>query len=95
MKKAKVYLERISRRMELPAAVTAGLPLTTVNGFGEISIDLQQGLLAFSDTEIIVAVSQGQIVVTGAGLHIRLMKEGRITIVGDIDKVTFVRSEKP
>lgn len=93
MRKAREYLERFSERANLPRTVTAGLPQTTINGFREISIDLQQGLLAFSDTEIIVAVPLGRIAVCGAGLGIRLMKEGRINIVGDIDKVSLLRGE--
>lgn len=91
MKKARDYLERLSERLELPRTVTAGLPQTVISGFREVSIDLQQGLLAYSETEIVVAVSCGSISVTGAGLGIRLMKEGRITITGDIDRVEFQR----
>lgn len=91
MKRARDYLERLSERLELPRTVTAGLPQTVMSGFREISIDQQQGLVAYSETEIVVAVSFGSVCVTGAGLRIRLMKEGRIIIVGDMDKVEFLR----
>jgi len=92
MKKPREFLQRFAARTDLPSVVVANLPQTTVSGFFELAIDLQKGLVSYSETEIIVAVSLGQISVCGNRLRIRLMKEGRIKIIGDIDKVEFHRS---
>lgn len=94
MKNAREYLEKLSEQLDLPRSVAAGLPQTVISGFREVSVDMQQGLLAYSETEIIVAVSFGCVVITGSGLRIRLMKQGRIVIVGEIDKTEF-RRERP
>ena len=95
MKKVKSVLERISEKLDLPRTVVAGLPQTIINGFGEVSIDLQRGLLDYSDTKIVVAVSIGKITVSGSELQIRLMKEGRITVVGKISDVSFSGETTP
>lgn len=76
-----------ARRMDLPAEVFAALPQITLTGFDEITVDLQQGLLSFSDTEIAVRVALGRVVVLGDELRIVLMKEGRISVRGRIDSV--------
>lgn len=94
MNKTRKILESMSERLVLPRTVAAGLPQTVVNGFGEVTIDLQQGLIAFSETEIVVAVPLGNISVVGTGLNIRMMKERAITITGGIQKLEF-SGEKP
>lgn len=82
---------KISRGMDLPAHVAEHLPLITLEGFGSISVDLQRGLLSYTDKEISVAVSLGTVSVRGDDLKIRLMKENRIVISGDIHEVILVR----
>ena len=94
MKKPKQYLEQISDKLLLPRQIVANLPQIEISGFSEVSIDLQKGLLEYSQERIKVAVSLGTVTVEGANLYIRLMKENRITIVGDIDGVLLHRGEK-
>jgi len=93
MKSPRTILTKLSQQMDIPSHISAGLPYTTVQGFHEISIDLQRGLLAYSQTEISVAVPMGAITISGVNLHIRLMREGRITVCGDIENIGFSREK--
>lgn len=91
MKKPRHILKSVSRAMDIPLAVGAHLPFITIQGFEEISIDLQKGLLSYSPQEISVAVSCGAIVVSGENLHIRYMKEGKIVLCGVIQGIALSR----
>ena len=80
-----------SEAADLPLRVAAGLPQIALDGFHQISVDLQEGLLSYSDTQIDLAVSLGKISVRGNGLRIRLMKERRIVLSGEITELILSR----
>ena len=84
-----------SEASDLPLRVAAGLPQIALDGFHQISVDLLDGLLSYSDTQIELAVSLGKISVRGNGLRIRLMKEHRIVLSGEITELVLSREEQP
>lgn len=94
MKRPRQYLEHLSEKVDLPRTVLAGLPQIEINGFGEVSVDLQHGLVAYSDEQIIVSVSLGQVEISGTKLSIRLMKEGKLIVVGEISGIVLHRRER-
>lgn len=83
----------LAESADLPLQIAAGLPQIVLDGFGQVAIDLQEGLLSYSDTQIDVAVSLGRISVRGSGLCIRLMKEHRIVLSGTITELLLLREE--
>lgn len=83
----------LAESADLPLQIAAGLPQIILDGFGQVAIDLQKGLLSYSDTQIDVAVSLGRISVRGSGLCIRLMKEHRIVLSGRITELLLLREE--
>ena len=85
----------LSEAAELPVQIGAGLPQIAVDGVHQLSVDMQEGLLAYSETQIDVAVSLGKISVRGSGLRIRQMKERRIVLSGEITELLFSREAKP
>ena len=91
MKKWRTVLTSIADRTDFPGHIFAHLPYITMEGFGEISIDLQQGLISYAETEIEVKVAIGTVKILGSGLYITLMREGKITVKGCIDSVQFCR----
>ncbi len=91
MKKPRELLKSVSRSMDIPVAVGAHLPFLTVQGFDEITIDLQKGLLTYSPQEIAVAVSIGVVTVSGENLRIRYMKEGKIVLCGNLKSISLAR----
>lgn len=83
MKDPRRYLSKLSGKLDLPAHIAAQLPYISIDGYRKVSIDMQKGLLSYSDTEIVVAVPMGEVCVQGTNLQICLMKEGKITIDGE------------
>lgn len=77
--------------LSVPAEIAAALPQVTLTGFCEIGIDLQKGLRTYSPEEIVVAVSQGNVIISGKELSIRLMNAERIVVTGEIAAVTLQR----
>ena len=73
MKKLRSYLAAASVRLGLPMDIAAGLPHLEVNGFRECSVDRNIGSLT----------------VVGSGLEIRQMHRERLTIIGQIDCLTY------
>jgi len=94
MIKPRDMIAGISGKLDLPASAAAHLPCTVIEGFHSVSVDLQRGLLHYSDHEIVLAVSLGAVAVTGERLSIALMKQGRIIINGVIRGIEFRREEK-
>lgn len=95
LEKWRSILTSLSDRVDLPGHITAHLPYLTMVGFGEITVDLQQGLVSYADTEIVVKVALGMVCIQGGDLYISLMREGRITVKGRIDAITFRREVMP
>ena len=87
------WAAKVARQMDLPAEVFAALPQITLTGFDEITVDMQQGLLTFSDSEIAVRVAMGRVIIRGKALRIVLMKQGRICVRGSIGNV-LLESER-
>jgi len=91
MKSPREWIAAVSEKLDLPAYVSAGLSYTAVEGFHQVTIEKQTALLSYSETKIIVSVPMGEICVAGCGLHIRLMKQGRMIIAGQIEGIRFCR----
>lgn len=87
MSKATKLLEKVSKRLDLPADVTAGVPRTTLTGFGECSIEGECAILEYEKTQITVSVTGGTVTIRGAGLEVRIMHRGRLTVSGTVEAV--------
>ena len=77
MKKLRSYLAAASMRLGLPMDIAAGLPHLEVNGFRECSVDRHTGILEYNRERIVI------------GLNIRQMHRERLTIIGQIDSLTY------
>ena len=85
MKKLRSYLAAASMRLGLPMDIAAGLPHLEVNGFRECSVDRHTGILE----RIVIGLNIGSLTVVGSGLEIRQMHRERLTIIGQIDSLTY------
>ena len=78
MKKLRSYLAAASMRLGLPMDIAAGLPHLEVNGF-----------LEYNRERIVIGLNIGSLTVVGSGLEIRQMHRERLTIIGQIDSLTY------
>ena len=89
MKKLRSYLAAASVRLGLPVDIAAGLPHLEVNGFRECSVDRHTGILEYNRERIVIGLNIGSLTVVGSGLEIRQMHRERLTIIGQIDCLTY------
>ncbi|SCC43259.1 sporulation protein YqfC [Priestia flexa] len=80
----------MTKTMELPADVLMDLPRITLVGQIHIYIENHKGLLAFSDTEIRVLLKQGQMLVRGEGLVIKVILPEELVLEGKINQVLYL-----
>ena len=80
----------MTKTMELPADVLMDLPRITLVGQIHIYIENHKGLLAFSDTEILVLLKQGQMLIRGEGLVIKVILPEELVLEGKINQVLYL-----
>lgn len=80
-------LAEASQRLELPVDVLTGVPRVEIIGQNEVSMEPQEGLLAYSSSEILINSRVGPVTILGQGMTIKLMNQERIVISGTISCV--------
>jgi sporulation protein YqfC len=80
----------ITQKMELPADVLTDLPRVTMVGQIHVYIENHKGLLAFSDKEIHILLKQGQLLIKGQDLVIKVIMPEEIVLEGKIGQVLYL-----
>jgi sporulation protein YqfC len=80
----------VTRKMELPADVLTDLPRVTMVGQIHVYIENHKGLLAFSDKEIRILLKQGQLLIKGQELVIKVIMPEEIVLEGKIGQVLYL-----
>jgi sporulation protein YqfC len=80
----------ITQKMELPADVLTDLPRVTMVGQIHVYIENHKGLLAFSDKEIRILLKQGQLLIKGQDLVIKVIMPEEIVLEGKIGQVLYL-----
>lgn len=75
---------------QLPTEYLSGLPDIRIVGMREVYIEAHQGLLAYSEEEILIKASDRKVSVTGTGLALCGMTMQEVHISGSIFSVTTV-----
>ena len=84
---------KASSRLDLPADITAGMPLIEITGTTECSIEPQKGLLEYSQETVLVETSAGTVEISGTKISIKNMNSSRLTVTGNIHSVSFVQED--
>ena len=79
----------LANTVDLPKDVMLDLPRITMIGQLHIYIENHRGLNAFSDTEVKLRLSQGQLSIKGEGFIIKAILPEEILIEGVISSVTY------
>ena len=75
----------------LPEEVVLNLPLLSLIGGGELSVENHKGIVEYTDERLRVNTSAGVLKVDGRRLAIKQLTAERILVRGAIESVTFVR----
>lgn len=84
----------ISDQMELPADVLMDLPRITMIGQLHIYIENHRGVLQFSNTELRLLLSQGQLLVRGEQFVIKTILPEELLLEGKIEQVIYLNEER-
>ncbi|KYD22439.1 MAG: sporulation protein YqfC [Caldibacillus debilis] len=81
----------IAKQLDLPEDVMMNLPRLTMVGQIHLYIENHRGLLSFSDSEIRVRLSRGQLLVKGSSLVIKAILPEELLLEGMIEHVIFIQ----
>jgi len=80
----------LTKQLDLPQDVMMDFPRITMVGQIHIYIENHKGLLSFSETEIRIMLTQGQLLVKGREFVIKTILPEELLLEGKIDSVTFI-----
>ena len=80
----------ITKQLDLPEDVMMDFPRITMVGQIHIYIENHKGLLSFSDREIRILLSQGQLLIKGNAFVIKTILPEEILLEGKIEQVLFI-----
>lgn len=88
---AQGFRTRMAELFDLPADLVAGLAHIEVLGDREFFLEGHEGILSCSEEQIDVSTGASVVRVRGAGLALRGMTAGEVSIRGRIDAIEFIR----
>ncbi|MBP1930528.1 sporulation protein YqfC [Ammoniphilus resinae] len=85
------HLRKIAAKiLDLPADVTMEMPRITMIGQIHMYIENHRGVLQFSDKELRLLLTKGQLLVRGEKLVIRAILSEEVLIEGKVSGVQFI-----
>ncbi|QOT00926.1 sporulation protein YqfC [Brevibacterium sp. JNUCC-42] len=78
--------------LDLPQDVVLEVPRITMIGHLQMYIENHRGVLQFSENELRLLLSNGQLLVIGEQLVIRAILKEEVLLEGRIGKVTFIQN---
>ena len=75
--------------LELPKDILLGIPLLTLKGDMEITIENHKGILSYTSVELEILAKNFRILIIGEEMMISQYSKDSITIKGKISVVTF------
>lgn len=82
---------RIAEASELPKDVVLGLPILTMLGRTELSVENYRGILEYTDTLVRIQTKIGQIRVLGKNIQVVYYTNDEMKIHGSIDTIEYHR----
>ncbi len=82
-------LEQLAGRIDLPADMTAGVPILTLTGRYEVRIENYRGILTYTDTLVRIQAKSFCVCIEGKRLEIAYYTEQEMKITGMIAGVTY------
>ncbi|SER70531.1 sporulation protein YqfC [Salipaludibacillus aurantiacus] len=90
MKKFQTWIKKwMVDQMDLPADVVMDLPRLTMVGHLHVYIENHQGVIRFTDKELRLAMTEGQIIIQGEGFIIKSILPEEILLEGIINHIHY------
>ena len=82
--------QKIAAFAELPDELLLNVPLITMTGADEMSIENFKGLIEYTDERVRVSTASGVMLLTGKRLCLKSMTRERVLVTGRISKLEFL-----
>lgn len=94
MKYPQKLLQTAAQKLDLPGEIMAGLPKLELTGFSQLTVELHQGILEYTEEAISLSVSLGTVRILGRHLTIRLMNHQYVTVAGEIERIELLEGPR-
>lgn len=76
--------------LELPQDLVLDLPRITIIGNVQLTVENHRGVILYTDSHIRVAVTRGELVISGEQLSLRSILNDQIIVDGTISNVVLI-----
>lgn len=90
-KKNHTLTNTVAKRLELPKDLMLGVPIITVTGQNDLTVENYKGILEYREDKIRLSLKQGQVEICGARLKIEYYTSDDMKISGQIEKLEYGR----
>lgn len=80
---------KMAELSELPKDVVMGMPVLTMMGQMELSLENYRGIIEYTDTIVRIQTKSGQIKVTGKNLQVAYYTNDEMKVNGRIDSIEY------
>ncbi len=87
------WKQKLTDATGMPKDVVYGIPILTIQGHFELTIENYRGILEYTDTLIRIQTKTGQIHVRGVHLEIPNYNEQDTKIIGHLEAIEFYGGE--
>ena len=80
---------RVAEAANMPKDVVLGVPIVTLTGQVEVSVENYRGIIEYTDVLIRIKSKSGQIKISGKNLEIEYYTNDEMKITGRVEKVEY------
>ena len=89
--RAAAVAQGLTSLLALPAEITLNLPLLTMVGGEELTVENHKGIIEYSEEALRINTAAGVLAVAGQRLAVKQLTAERILVKGTIQRVEFMR----
>ena len=86
-----MLVKSVTDRLELPKDMMFGVPILTITGQNDLTVENYKGILEYREDKIRLSLKQGQVEICGTHLKIEYYTGKDMKISGQIDKLEYGR----
>lgn len=94
MRRGQRILDAITTATELPTETMPGMPLVELAGYRRVLVENHRNVIQYTDTQIRIKVTYGEIFVQGSGLSLARMSKAQLVVTGCIDAICLHREKR-
>ena len=86
----KTLKTNLTTALDLPKEIMLNLPLITITGKNNMSIENYKNIIEYSQKKIRISTSEGIVSIEGTNLFLKELSKDLIVITGNISNIEFI-----